>query len=145
MAERPISKSTYFLWIDPAGGTDYSNVVCLTSHDFNLSNSTINGETYCGPSSSPGEQTQTINLSGETLLDPDTGKISAPDIFTLAQDNTIFSWMIGVAVPAPGDFTKTGDGFFSSYTENYSATAKGLFSASISVDGDVVQTVEAGS
>lgn len=153
MAERSIPSSGYvdaveqgyFLFIDPANGTDYDNVVCLLTFDFAYATSVNNATTMCGPSSSPGETTATINLSGETLLDPDTGKISAPDLFTLIKNRTTFSWMIGKLTPAGGDVTKTGSGFFSNYTENYSATAKGAFGATISIDGDVTQVVEAGS
>lgn len=154
MAERSIPASGldsqsieqgYFLFIDPANGTNYDNVVCLNTFDFAFATSTNNSTTMCGPSSSPGDTTATINLSGETLLDPLTGKISAPALFTLTQNRTIFSWLIGKLIPTAADMTKTGHGFFSNYTENYSATNKALFGATISIDGTVNQVIETGS
>ncbi|MEP6513495.1 MAG: hypothetical protein ABJA79_06485 [Parafilimonas sp.] len=153
MAERSIPASGfvdgieqgYFLFIDPANGTSYDNVVCLLTFDFSYATSVNNATTMCGPSSSAGDVTATINLNGETLLDPDTGKISAPDLFTLIKNNTTFAWLIGKLTPLAGDITKSGHGFFSNYTENYSATAKGAFSATISIDGAVDQVTETGS
>lgn len=145
MAERSITAKSVLLYIDPAGGTDYSNVVCLTSHDFSLSNTTNSTTTYCGTSSSPGDRTTQINLSGQTLLDPLSGKVSAPDLFDLANNQTTFSWKISPAIPAAGDMVKTGNGYFSAYAEQYSATAEGAFSGTIAIDGDVTQVISSGS
>ena len=145
MAEAKISPSTYFLFIDPLGGTAYSNVVCLENFDFSGSVGTTEASTMCGPDSAPGDITASISLTAQTLLDPVSGKISAPDLFDLFNDKTTFSWKIGKASPDATDFTKTGSGYFSAYGEQYSKDANGKFTATITIAGAVVQTVGSGS
>lgn len=147
MAREKIGGGQYWLLIDPLGGTDYSNVICLLSHSFNMTSTTNSNTTYCGTSSTPGDKTASITLSGETMINPDTGEISAPALFDLVNDQTTFSWIITRLNQAPieGDFTKTGNGYFSSYTEDYAAADSAKFSGTITIDGDVTQVMEGAS
>lgn len=145
MAETNISGGEYWLMIDPEDGTDYSNVVCLTDHELSLSNSTQTKQTYCGPLSIPGDQSQSIAFNGIIVKDPDTGRLSAPDVYTLAQNKTTFSWKSGSLNPEGGDITKTGRGYFSAYREGYQSADLASFSATLQVDGTVAQVIETGS
>lgn len=142
MATLKITADTYFLFIDPAGGTSYDQVVCLT--DFNYSGSTgVNdASTMCGPDQSAGDLSSTIGLNAAYMLDPATGEITAPEIFTLWQDKSIFGWKIGKATPEAGDVTKTGQGFFSAYGETYQRGQPAGFSATIAVKGSITQVIE---
>lgn len=139
---RKIEKASIFLFIDPASGTDYSNVVCLENFSFSRSVGTVDASTICGPDSSPGDITGAINHSGQTFLDPVSGEISAPDLFTLIENKETFSWKISPAVPVAGDMIKTGNGYYSSYQEDYNFTDNGKFSGTISIAGNVTQTIE---
>jgi hypothetical protein len=143
--EGNISGGTYWLYIDPAGGSNFSNIVCLTDHSFTINNTTSTRQTYCGTKSNPGDQTQSISLNGEIMTDADTGDVSAPDIFSLVQNKTTFTWKISPETVGADDFVKTGSGYFSAYTENYTAADVAKFSATISVDGNVTQTYATGS
>lgn len=147
MAERKIKPSDYLLYIDPNGGTSYSNVVCLESFDLSASVGTTEASTMCGPDSAPGDITASISGTGQTLLDPDTGKISAPDLFDLLQDKSDFSWKIQRAGgnSVAGDFSKSGDGYFSQYSENYTKDANGKFGFTIAVKGEMTQVIASGS
>lgn len=145
MAQTNIDGGKYWLYIDPLGGTDFSNLVCLLDHTFTMSNSTNTRQTYCGTKSTPGDQTQSVAFNGEIMINPDDGNLSAPDVFTLTQNQASFSWQIRAETPIAGDITKTGNGYFSAYNENYTAANVAGFGATISVDGDVVQTIEVGS
>jgi Phage major tail protein 2. len=136
-----ITANTYFLLIDPAGGTAYDTVVCLTAHSFSGTTETNDTSSFCGPDSSPGTLSSTITLSGFTELVPGSGKVSTPDIFDLWQDRTNFGWKIGPATPTSGDFVKIGTGYFSGYGENYDEGQAGQFSGTITVTGDITQTV----
>jgi len=141
MAERKIAANSYLLSIDPAGATAYDNIVCLLNYSFNGTTETNDANTFCGPDSSAGNVTVTIPFTAVTLLDPLTGKISAPDIFDLWNTGASFSWEIGPATPTTGDMVKTGMGYFSSYTETYDEGAFGQFSGTITVSGAVTQTL----
>jgi hypothetical protein len=138
---RKIDANTYFLFIDPAGGTAYDNVVCLINFSFAGTTATNDAGTMCGPDSSPGDITSTVTFTAQTFLVPDTGDTSAPDIFPLWQAKTNIGWKIGPATPTSGDMVKTGEGYFSAYGETYDNGQKGQFSGTIAVAGDVTQTV----
>jgi len=145
MAERKIDSSTYFLFIDPAAGTDWALMVCLNNFNFNMSVAVNDASSMCGPDSSPGDVSYTIGLDAQYMLEPDSGRTSAADIFNLTQDKTSFTWKIGKAVPDAGDITKTGSGFFSAYAETHTKDGVSGFTGTISGKGEVVQTEETGS
>jgi hypothetical protein len=145
MAERKIEAKTYMLFIDPAGGTDWQPVACLNSVNYNLSVAVQDASSYCGPDQSAGDATGTVGLDAQYLLLPDDDKISASEVFTLAQDKTTFAWKIGVAVPELGDITKNGLGFFSAYAETHSKDTVSGFTGTIAVKGETTQTEETGS
>jgi len=136
-----ITKDSYFLFIDPLGGTAYKNVVCLTTFNFAGTTTMNDASTMCGPDTSPGDRSATIAFNGQTMLSPMTGDISAPNIFPLWDDETLVGWKIGKATPTTGDMTKTGQGYLSAYGETYDKGQKGAFSGTITVAGDVDQTV----
>lgn len=136
-----IPANSYFLLIDPAGGTNYNNVMCLLNFAFAGTTAVNDDSTMCGPASSPGNSTSTIPFTGKTFLKPGTGNISAPDVFTLWQNKTTFGWKIGKATPASGDFTKTGTGFLSADGETYDNGTTPGFSGTISVTGPITQTL----
>ncbi len=139
-----ITANTYLLLIDPAGGTSYKTVVCLTAHSFSGTTETNDASSFCGPDSSPGDLSSTITVSGFTELVPGTGEVSAPGIFDLWQDKTNFGWKIGPVTPVVKDMVKTGKGYFSAYGENYDNGQVGAFSGTITVTGDITQTITPG-
>jgi hypothetical protein len=145
MAERKINAKTYMLFIDPAGGTDWSLVVCLNSVNYNLSVAVQDASSYCGPDQSAGDATSTVGLDAQYMLSPDADRISAAGIFTLAQDKTTFSWKISAAIPEAGDITKDGLGFFSAYAETHNKDTVSGFTGTIAVQGLTTQTEETGS
>ena len=138
-----IAGAEYWFFIDPTGGEDYSIVVCLESHSLSLSNSASTKTTYCGSVSTPGDQTKSWDMSGIIVKDPTTGEISAPDLFTLAQNKSTFGWKSAKGVdPTNADFIREGKGFFTSYSEGYTSTDFATFSGTVSVDGDITQEFE---
>jgi len=141
MAALKIEPNTYLLFIDPLGGTSYDEVVCLTNVGFAGSTAINDNSSFCGPDSSPGNLTSTVAVAGQIMLDPESGEITAPSLFTLWQTKASFGWKIGPAVPAAGDIVKSGNGFFSAYNEDYPNGNIGVFNATISVQGDITQTV----
>lgn len=138
MAERKIVAKTYFLFLSPANDEEYSLLVCLLSYTFNRSSATINADTFCGPSSSPGEQTVSIDFNGEIMLDPDADHISEPSIDRLWADRTTVGWKIAPAVPGAEDFSYKGHGFISVVNDTFD-TGNANFSGTISVDGTYQQ------
>jgi len=138
---RKIAANSYLLFIGEAGGSEYLNIVCLTNYNISMTIETVDAGSQCGPASFTGELSANIPFSGFTLLDPVTGEISAPDIFEIAKNKTVFNWKIGPAVPVPGDMVKTGLGYFSAYNENYDEGKFGAFGGTITVSGDVVQSI----
>lgn len=133
MAQREVSGKDILLFIDPAGGTDYDTIVCLLTNSFTGSTDTINSSSKCGTSSSPGPQTNSVAFEGNYMIDPDTGKISGADLFTLWKNKTNFSWKMGPAIPIADDIVYTGNGFISDITITY-PDGVATFSGTISSD-----------
>lgn len=136
-----IPANSYFLLIDPAGGTAYKDVMCLINFSFAGTTAVNDDSTMCGPASSAGNITSTITFTGKTFLSPGTGKISTPDFFTLWQNRTTFGWKIGKATPTTGDYVKSGTGFLSAEGETFDNGVTPGFSGTISVTGPITQTI----
>jgi hypothetical protein len=138
MAQEEVSGHDIWLGIDPAGGTNWVTIVCLTSNGINLSTDTINSSSKCGTSSSPGTQTMDVPFEGNYMKNPDGTSISGADLFTLAKEKTNFSWIqatldaIGGS-PAQGDDIYTGTGFISSLSITF-PDGTATFSGTISSD-----------
>lgn len=141
MAFQIIGKTTYFLWFDPGGGTDWKTIICLNSYTFNSSKNVNDASTMCGERTSPGTTDRSIDIDGVYAILPDGSQLGAADVFDLHEDETVGSWKIGKAVPAEGDVTKTGMGWFSSYSETHSGTDDSGFTATLTIDGAVTQVV----
>lgn len=141
MAERKINPKTMFLFIDPAGGTSWKTVVCATSLEFGVTNNEVDADSFCGPDKVPGTQEYSGSFDGLILLDLDTGKVSAADIFDLVKARTVFTFKYSPAVPATGDIIKTGSAFFSEYSETYSNDQVAAFTATLGIKGEVVQSI----
>ena len=139
MAQREVQGKDVLLFIDPAGGTTYDTIVCLTSNGLTLATNTINSSSKCGTSSSPGTSTFDVPFEGNYMLDPDSGNISGADLFTLAKNKTNFSWKMGPAIPVIDDIVYTGTGFLSGLTISY-PDGVATFSGTISCD-DIDQVV----
>lgn len=133
MAKREINGKDILLFIDPAGGEDYDLIICLTSNSINMTSEVINSSSKCGTSSSPGTDTNDVPFEGNFWADPDTGKISGGDLFTLKKNKTNFSWKMGPATPVAGDPIFTSTGFLSSLTLTF-PDGVATFSGTISSD-----------
>lgn len=138
-----VDANTQFLFIDPAGGTDYSSLVCLTSFKFPRKVNVINADSMCGPDKRPGQlDFGDITFDGQTFLIPDTGKISSVDLDALLVNKTTIGWKIAPAVTTPGSESWYGSGFISGLDNNYSLDKVGEFSGSLGVYGVPVHVIE---
>ena len=140
MAERKITPATELLFISPDNDDNYSVMICLLSYTFKRSSATVSASTFCGPSSSPGDQTVGIDFNGEIMLDPDADRLSEPALDRLWANRTTIGWKISQAVPAADDLGYKGSGFISDLTDTFD-TSNSNFSGSISVDGTYEQII----
>lgn len=144
MAQRKVNGKDILLFIDPAGGTDYKTIVCLTSNSKKLATATLDAASKCGPDSSPGAQTISIDFTGQVVVSPDTGKVSEADLFTLWANSTQIGWKIGPAVPVEGDVIYEKQGFIADLSDTYDMNGA-TFTGTIAVSGTPVQTIYPGS
>lgn len=141
MAEHKLSGTNVLLYIDPAGGTDYDTVVCLTSQTWQGSTNVIDATSKCGPDSLPGTQTNSVTFEGQHLYDPAAGKLSGTSLFDLWQNKNTVGWKISPAVPVEGDEILSGTGFISELSKNYGQTDPATFTATLSIYGTTTQVV----
>lgn len=140
--ERKITNNSILLFLgtDP---DDLDTVVCLTkvSNDFIVDE--LDSTTICGTGKMSGTPSGNIQLEGQHLLDPATGKISGHSLFIWAMAGTELYYRIGPAVPEVGDVIQEGQCFISSLSNNYSYNAQSSFSCGLAVDGVPTETIQA--
>lgn len=131
MAEHKVQGGTMLLFIDPAGGTNYDTVVCLTSVGKTDSIDPVDASSACGPDKSPGKVAISYSFEGQHLQDPDTGKISGTSLRQLLRAKTFFGFKIAPVTPVLGDEIEEGVGYFSELSSTYSFDSVGTFSGVI--------------
>lgn len=142
MAEHKVAGGTMLLFIDPAGGTDYDMVVCLTSVSKSDSVSVVDASSACGPDKSPGTLELSYAFEGQHLQDPTTGKISGTSLRQLLRAKTTIGWKIAPESPVAGDEIEEGTGFLSELSSTYAFDSVGTFTGTIQPYGDPTLSIE---
>ena len=143
MAEHKVAGGTMLLFIDPAGGTDYDTVVCLTSVSKADSITVVDASSACGPDKSPGTLELSYAFEGQHLQDPDSGKVSGTSLRQLLRAKTTIGWMIAPESPVAGDEIEEGTGFLSELSSTYAFDSVGTFTGTIQPYGDPTLSIEA--
>jgi len=143
MAEHKVKGGTMLLFIDPAGGTSYKTVVCLTSVAKADSVNAIDASSACGPDKSPGVLDFSFTFEGQHLQDPLSGKTSGSNLRTLLRNKTTIGWKISPETPVTGDEVETGTGFLSELSSTYSFDNIGTFSGTLVAYGTPTLTITA--
>lgn len=142
MAEHKVAGGTMLLFIDPAGGTDYDTVVCLTSVGKSDSINVVDASSACGPDKSPGTLEISYSFEGQHLQDPVSGKISGTSLRQLLRAKTTIGWKIAPESPVAGDEIEEGTGYLSELSSTYSYDSVGTFTGSLQPYGTPSITIE---
>ncbi len=137
---REISGNDLLLFIDPAGGTTWDLIVCLTSNSIERTTNEIDAASKCGPNLLPGTQSIKINFDFHDVLDTANGELSEEQLHVLWAAKTIISFKFGKAIPAAGDVTYTGTGFLGSLNMTAAQNSPVVVTSSIAVQGAITQT-----
>lgn len=141
MAKRKINGKDILLFIDPTGSTSYKTVVCLTSNSLNRTTGTESAASKCGPDIAPGDQTITVPFAGQIVYEAEATELASQSLHSLWQNSTTIGWKQSPATPKDGDVTYSGTGWISELVETFDATGRATFTGTISVIGNVTQTV----
>lgn len=142
MAEHKVAGGTMLLFIDPAGGTAYDTVVCLTSVSKSASVTVVDASSACGPDKSPGTIELSYGFEGQHLQDPASGKISGTSLRQLLMSKTTVGWKIAPESPVAGDEIETGTGYFSELSSTYAFDSVGTFTGTLQPYGTPTITIE---
>ena len=135
MAERKVPGNDVFMFIDPAGGTAYELIVCLTSNSFGIQNAIIDAKSKCGADTLPGTQSFSVSFEGQVIYEPGASRQGIYDLLTLAKNQTTVGWKISTATPVTGDVVIAGTGFLGSVETVYGDEAPSTFTAELGVYG----------
>ena len=142
MAEHRIASKTVLLYIDPAGGTAYNTVVCLTEITRSDTRTTTDASSFCGPNKALGPlEVGERNFTGFHLMDPNTGSISGANLRTLLYSGATIGYKIGPATPVTGDETEVGTAFIGSLSDTYALDTDATFQGGIQPYGTPVFTI----
>jgi hypothetical protein len=142
MSEHKVQGGTMLLFIDPAGGTSYDTVVCLTSVGKTSSVNVVDAASACGPDKSPGILDLSYSFEGQHLQDPTGAKISGSDLRILLRSKTKIGWKIAPETPAIGDEIESGTGFLSELSSTYAFDSMGTFTGTLQPYGTPTLTIE---
>jgi len=141
MSEHKVQGGTMLLFIDPAGGTSYDTVVCLTSVGKTSSVNVVDAASACGPDKSPGVLDLSYTFEGQHLQDPSGGKISGTSLRQLLRAKTTIGWKIAPENLQVGDEVETGTGFLSELSSTYAFDSVGTFSGTFQAYGTPSLTI----
>ena len=141
MAEHKVQGGTMLLFIDPAGGTNYDTVVCLTSVGKSDSVNVNDAASACGPDNEPGVLSINYSFEGQHLQDPLTDKISGTSLRQLLRAKTKVGFKIAPVTPVTGDEVEVGTGFFSELSSSYSFDSVGTFTGTLNPYGTPTLTI----
>lgn len=143
MAQRKIVNNTILLFIGTAADA-LDIIVCGTSIGLDLQVEETTSNTFCGADVSMGTVSGSIAFEGVTQLDPDSGKVSGANLFTIMMAKTPIFWKIGPAIPVTDDIIKEGEGYISALSEGYTVDADSTFNLTITIKGTPTQEVFVG-
>ena len=114
MANNEINGRDVIVMIDPAGGSSYVNVVCLTSNTITNTLTELDASSKCGNKFIQGQKFDSTITGEGFVIDPDTGTPTDKgynDLYTLFKNRSIVGIKFGKAAPTTGDAVYTGTAF----------------------------------
>lgn len=144
--ERPIEGKNLMLFIDPTNGANYSLIVCLTSQSYNRAANVINADSKCGSRKLNGTKDRTIELEGQVMYSPDSGRVSEGVLNGLFENDTPVGWKWAQAVPEDGDEIYSGiDAVISNLVMTAPLENVTTFTATMQITGVPIFTIFEGS
>lgn len=143
MAEHRITAKSMILKLRPVGDPDLLNVVCLTEITRADTRTVTDASSFCGPNKSLGPlEVGERTFQAFHLMDPDSGKVSAPNLREWMYLGTTLDYTIGPVQAVTGDETETGTGFISNLSDTYGNDTDATFSGALQPYGTPVFTIE---
>jgi hypothetical protein len=119
-------------------GSTYKNVVCKKSWNFNGTTATNVEETDCGPLVGLGSNNFTFDFEMVLNTTPDSDQMSAKDVLTIWNSQTLSYAKVLYPSPGGGNFFIQGSGYITSFvlqnTVGNLMTFTGTFSGNGTVD-----------
>lgn len=108
-----INGSSIIVAIDPAGGTNYRLIVCLTTNTMSTGITELDASSKCNPAGKwiAGTKIDQSVTGQGNLLDPDTGvptNMGFPELYSLLIAGTIVTGKFGKLSPTTGEAIYTG-------------------------------------
>lgn len=137
---RALNGNDIVLAVDPLGGTSYTLLVCLNSNSIESTTSVIDASSKCGPNKLAGITDNKISLEIIDYVDTTNSELSSADLFDLQQAKTTITWKYGKVVPAAGDNTYTGSGFFANWKNTANKNSPVTTTCDLEVQGTITKT-----
>jgi predicted secreted protein len=141
MTGRKIKGTDMLLFLDPLGGTSYSEIVCLTNSSYARSLNVIDASSKCGDDFLPGDKTRTLSVEGQVVYGNAAGTLAETDLDDLFEDDTTVGWKLAKAAPVAGDVSYAGTGFLTRLDASYPNKEASTFSAEMQIVGVPTKTI----
>lgn len=144
ITDNVIDGKDILFWVKRDTDTDYLLVACLQSNDFNGTTATTDSSSKCGDTSTPGQKSSSVSISGwmvfgtntfdlEGALETPIPVMSGPELYELWASGNYFDWFLGKAkdLENADDFSLEGRGYLSSFDWTNPNGDKSQFSGTV--------------
>ena len=114
MAQNEVNGRDLLVFIDPAGGTSWKSVICLTSNTISNSLTELDATSKCSNKWVPGAKFEATITGEGFLVDQDTGiatDLGYPELYDLFDSKVTFNVKFGKASANTGEAIYTGSAF----------------------------------
>lgn len=143
MANDTLEGKRIVFLIDPANGSSYDLVVCLTNNTYTRAANVIDASSKCGTKKLNGTKDRTIQIEGIVEINSGAGRVSEADLNSYFENDTKIGWAMGPETAVSGEVTYSGtDAVISNLELSAPVDGAATFSATIQLSGVPTQTIE---
>lgn len=142
MANDTLEGKRIVFLIDPANGSSYDLVVCLTNNTYTRAANVIDASSKCGTKKLNGIKDRTIQIEGIVEINSAAGRISEADLNSYFENDTKIGWAMGPETAGTGEVTYSGiDAIISNLELSAPQDGAATFSATVQLSGVPTQTI----
>lgn len=122
------------------GAADWALIGCITDSDVDGTRETIDASSKCGPDQLPGQQTNTVNLTGFLNTTPGVDEVSLNELAAI-YDSTILRHFRLMDDEGGDLYYREFFGYLTAWNESSNQNEPVTFTAAIAVSGNVIRVL----
>lgn len=134
------NKVNAYLDVAVTGAPEWKLVACITESDIDQSRETIDTSSKCGPGQEAGNATNTANLTGFLIIDPEVNQVTMNDLAELFDSANSAHWKYEDE-DGGNVYYREFNGPLTAFNEASNNNEAVTFTLSIAINGDIIRTL----